>query len=782
MLYLCVLALVTILSKKTLDTAQRWRQKAWFGALCYLALGVLWITLSDAVLAWFISDAQTLSQYQSYKGYFYVSLTAVLAWLLLSQRQRYSRSLAETEDIFSATFELAAVGIAHVGLDGQFIRANTLLCDLLGYSETQLKRLTFQKITHPDDLQKDESALAELLANKIQQYSLEKRYICADGAIIWAQLSVAMVRSNSKPYFISVVKDITQQRQTLLQLEQSELRFRTLLDNAPQLAIQGYLRDGTTFYWNKACEQIYGYSKEEALGSNLLDLIIPSYMRNAVTHAMQQMADSGEAIDSEELALRRKDGSLVPVYSGHAVVKLPDMEPQIYCIDLDLTEHKKQAAELAFLADFDVVTQLPNRQYFYQRVEQAINQASQVNGHCAILLMDLDNFKNINDSYGHAAGDQLLMQISQRLHKCCAPAHTLARLGGDEFGVLVQHWAYSEHLVTLADRLLAQLEMPCKLLDQSEVIITASIGISLYPEHAQNCDELIRAADAAMYKVKQGGRNHVAFYSDELTVQARQRVQLERHLRLALKANKLTCYYQPQIDINSGHIIGAEVLLRWFDDELGFISPDVFIPLAESCGLIHTLGIWVLQSSCKQYVAWQQAGLPAFRLAVNVSAQQFGKASFFAEMQQTITAIGMPPEQMELEVTESTLMLGEANINQLMQQIKQLGMSLAIDDFGTGYSSLSYLKRLPLDILKIDRSFIEHLPDDNEDKQIVRAIISLAHNLNFKVLAEGVETAEQLAFLRQQGCDYYQGYYFSKPIAAADFAALLQQHQQTDNA
>jgi diguanylate cyclase (GGDEF)-like protein/PAS domain S-box-containing protein len=629
-----------------------------------LVLGILWITGSDALLAWLISDTHTLSQYQSYKGYFYVGLTACLAWWLLQKKQHYASSLNAAEH--NAQHQLAL----------------------------------------------------------------------------------------------------------------SELRLRTLLDNTPQIAIQGYLPDGTTFYWNKASEQIYGYAKEEALERNLLDLIIPSYMQDGVRSAMQHMADTGVAVASEELALRRKDGSLVPVYSGHAVIKLPGSETQIYCIDVDLTERKKQAAELAFLADYDALTQLPNRQQFMQLVQQAINNVDAPAEQCAVLLLDLDNFKDINDSYGHSAGDTLLRIVSQRLLRCCNSGAVLARLGGDEFGVLVPKVASVGQLQQLTDAVLQQLLEPCSLGNGQDVTSSASIGISLYPQHANDSENLLRAADAAMYKVKQGGRNHVAFYSDELTAQARQRLLLEGRLRLALQQNQLQCYYQPQLDLVSGELIGAEVLLRWFDAELGFISPAQFIPLAESCGLIHSLGHWVLQQSCRQFAQWRVQGLAPFSLAVNVSAQQFARPQLLAELSQILADTGMPAHCLELEVTESALMLDESRVVALMQQIKALGVRLAIDDFGTGYSSLSYLKRLPLDILKIDRGFIEHIPQANDDKQIASAIIALAHNLNFKVLAEGVETAEQLAFLRQQGCDYYQGYYFSKPLPAADFAALLQQHQQ----
>ncbi|MEH8017305.1 EAL domain-containing protein [Rheinheimera muenzenbergensis] len=747
-------------------------QRPWFGALLYGIFGIAWITGSDRLLVWLFQDLPTLIQYQAYKGYFYIALTALLAWFLLRQKQHYARSLDNTEQQLAATFTYAAVGIAHVGLDGRFLRANAQMCQLLGYSEPQLITMTFRQITHPADLALDEQAVQQLLQGERQHYSLEKRYLRPDNSVVWARLSVALVHEEAKSYFISVALDITQQRQVQQQLEQSELRFRTLLDNAPQLAIQGYKADGTTFYWNKASEQIYGYSQQEAVGQNLLDLIIPSYMHDGVAQAMAKMAATGQGAPSEELALRRKDGSLVPVYSGHAVIKLPDMEPQIFCIDLDLTERKQQAAELAFLADYDPITLLPNRQYFMQRVAEALQLAS--NNHCAVLLLDLDNFKNINDSFGHSAGDELLRLVSQRLQRLCLPEHILARLGGDEFAVLVTKISGLAQLNLLTGKLMQALQQPCMLANKVEVIPAASLGIALWPEHATDPEGLLRAADAAMYAVKSQGRNNIAFYDAGLTVQARQRVVMESRLRSAINLGQLYCVYQPQLELSSGRIVGAEVLLRWHDEQLGQVSPAEFIPLAESCGLIHQLGLWVLQHSCHQVSQWLQAGLPAFRLAVNVSAQQFAKDTMLQQLKQVLKDSGLSAQLLELEVTESALMTDEVRVIDTMHQIRALGVRLAIDDFGTGYSSLSYLKRLPLDVLKIDKRFIEHIPAEQDDKQIASAIIALAHTMNFKVLAEGVETAEQLQFLQQQGCDYYQGYYFSKPLAADDFAALLQ--------
>ncbi|MGP9803004.1 PAS domain S-box protein [Rheinheimera sp. NSM] len=319
-------------------------QRPWFGAAVYLVFGILWISSSDRLLALMISDTATLTRYQSYKGYFYVSLTAALAWFLLSQKQHYANSLRVSERALRDTFDYAATGIAHVSLQGKLLQVNRAFCQMLGFSYTELTQLTFQQLTHPLDLDKDLQALQPLIDGKADEYTLEKRYLRKDGTTLWARLSVAIVRCADSAYFISVIHDISQQRAIRQQLAEDELRFRTLLDNAPQIAIQGYNADGTTLYWNKASEVVYGYSKEEAIGRNLLDLIIPPSMHKAVGTAMAQMASSGVAVPPEELLLQRKDGSMVAVLSGHVVIKLSDGEPQIYCIDVALTGRQQHVS------------------------------------------------------------------------------------------------------------------------------------------------------------------------------------------------------------------------------------------------------------------------------------------------------------------------------------------------------------------------------------------------------------------------------------------------------
>ena len=745
------------------------------GGLMYVLLGVCWILFSDSVLSMLTDNSEQLNRYQTYKGLFYVGLTGLLAWLLLRQHQRLTTTLQASEQAFTDTFEHAAAGIAHVNADGKFLRINQHFAALLGYSQAEMLDMSFHQITHPEDLDNDQQQFIQLRQKITTSYTLEKRYFGKTGEVVWVKLAVSTApdSANTAPYFIAVVQDISAQKLAEQQLLESELRFRTLLDNAPQISVQGYDQFGTTIYWNRASELIYGYSKEEALGRSLLELIIPDEAHDEVRQAMTYMAENAEPIAAEELTLKRKDGSLISVFSNHAVVKLPEQSPQIFCIDIDLTERKRQAQELAFLAEFDPLTQLPNRQHFSNRLTSAVKLAKRNQQFLAVMILDLDHFKDVNDSFGHQTGDELLLQVTERLNLSCRETDTLARLGGDEFVFLVEQLAQPEDAARVADKILQQLHAPFTLELHNDITVAASVGICIYPSHADSAEALLQGADAALYRAKADGRNTYSFYSDSLTIQARARLLLEQRLRNAMKQNHLTCYYQPQLDILSGRIVGAEVLLRWIDPSDGIIGPDTFIPLAEASGLIHQIGNFVLQQACQQGRAWQLAGLPNINLAINVSAQQFNKG----DLQQRITSIlretGFDPSFLELEVTENALMGDEDVVIKTMTALREQGIKLAIDDFGTGYSSLAYLKRLPLDVLKIDRRFIENLPSAEDDKSITKAIIDLAHNLRFKVLAEGVETVEQLDFLREQHCDYYQGYYFSKPVPAATFAELL---------
>lgn len=800
-------------------------------------------------------------------------------------------------DLLSKAVEQSPVAIIICDAEGQISYVNHQFDRLTGlYSE----HILGQQLTsiYPARLQPiiAEEMRQVMAGMELAQGQLE--ITRTDGQVYWQKYCLrSIVDPKQQSHLLLEIEDITIQKCAEQQWMESELRFRTLLDNTPEISVQGYEADGTTFYWNKASETVYGYSKAEAIGKNLLDLIIPDYMREGVKQAITAMAETGTTIPSEELLLKRKDGTMVPVYSGHAVVKLKDKPAQIFCMDLDLTERKRQdealrlssavfnssregilitdtnrriisvnpalvqlfgyseqellgqtptllrsgrhspefyeqmwlmleqqhywqgevvnrrkdgetlplqlsisavfdeqqqvshyaaiftdlsqiratEAEMAFLADHDELTHLPNRHLFLQLVEQALKAARRDCTGCAVLVLDLDHFKDVNDSYGHVLGDELLLQVSRKLKLLCRDIDVLSRLGGDEFAILIHDLQTPEDAARVAMKMIAEFSQPWLLSDQYEITLGVSIGISVYPQHANTTLNMLQGADAALYKAKAAGRNTYTFFSDEFTLGARERLTMEANLRKAIRLGQLQVFYQPQVEIQSGRIIGAEALVRWFEPELGMISPMRFIPVAEACGLINDIGRFVLQETCRQGQQWLQQGLPRLTLAVNVSPIQFKRFDMHALVTETLAETGYPPHSLELELTESALMENEEAVIATLNRLRSLGIRLAIDDFGTGYSSLAYLKRFPLDVLKIDKKFIDDIPASTDDMEIATAIIGIAHTLGFKVLAEGVETATQLEFLRSQHCDYYQGYYCSPPVPAAKFELLLQQ-------
>ncbi|MDP4530041.1 EAL domain-containing protein [Alkalimonas delamerensis] len=751
-------------------------QRPWFGAVLYLAFGLLWISSSDYLLGVVVTDPDLYSQYQTYKGWLYVGFTAAIAWLLLAQRQSAAQQSARARQLYEQTFELANVGIAHVSPDGQWLRTNERMQQLLGYSQLELQSKTFQQLTHPDDLSRDLVQLEQLQTGVRREYSMEKRYRHKEGHYLWCRLGVRKVDNPAfgQPFYISIVEDIDALKKIEAELRAANLKFQTLLDSEAAISIQGYEADGTTIYWNRASERIYGYSAEEAVGNNLLDLIIPEAMAEDVKAATQQMMTTGQAIPSSELVLKRKDGSPVTVYSSHAFLQLPDQTPQMFCIDIDLTELKLKEQQLSYLAEFDALTDLPNRSSFLNQLQQAIERADRHRQLIAVIILDIDHFKNINDSYGHSIGDELLQQVSVKLAAVLRPTDLLSRLGGDEFAVQAEGIAEPEDAARIADKLLQCIHRVWTLRNGMEVKLSASAGISLYPLHEQSAEALLQGADAALYKAKSEGRNNSAYYTDGLTRSARERLALESRLRRALLQEQFVLHYQPQVDTQSGKVVGAEALIRWQDPDEGLIAPNRFIAVAESTGLIHEIGLWVIQQCCRQGAIWLQQGLPPVRISFNVSAHQFQREDLLQQITDILLTTGFDAAMLELEMTESALMSQHDDVVHRLQQLKQLGVRLAIDDFGTGYSSLAYLKAFPLDVLKLDKSFVDQLPSHQQDAAICRAIVTLAHTLGFEVLAEGVEYEAQRDFLQQIGCDAYQGYLFSKPIPPEDFASLLQ--------
>jgi diguanylate cyclase (GGDEF)-like protein len=439
----------------------------------------------------------------------------------------------------------------------------------------------------------------------------------------------------------------------------------------------------------------------------------------------------------------------------------------------DVSAAQAMALQVTHTAEHDYLTGLPNRMLLNDRVGQAIALAPRHGNKVAVLFLDLDGFKHINDSLGHPIGDRLLRSVAERLEGCVRESDTVSRQGGDEFVVLLSEVLHAEDAAITAGRML-QAVAEVHSIDLHELHVTTSIGVSVYPDDGSDAETLIKNADTAMYQAKENGRQSYQFFRPEMNVRAVERQSIEVSLRRALNRQEFTLHYQPKLDLETGKITGAEALLRWTHPTRGPVSPAQFIPIAEDCGLILPIGAWVLREACRQARVWVDAGLPATIMAVNVSAMEFRDGNFLEGLFNILRETGMDPKFLELELTESVLMKHAESTAAILQKLRENGVRVAVDDFGTGYSSLSYLRKFPLDTLKIDQSFVRQVGSDGDDTAIVTAVIGMARSLKLRVIAEGVETPEQVAFLRTHHCDEAQGYHFGRPVTSEQFAALLE--------
>ncbi|MFJ7312738.1 phosphodiesterase DibA [Pseudomonas sp. NPDC098747] len=523
---------------------------------------------------------------------------------------------------------------------------------------------------------------------------------------------------------------------------------------------------GLIVHVNRAFIEITGYLREEVLGQQP-SLFKSGHHPPGFYQAMFSTLESqGEW--SGEIWNRRKSGEIYPQWQTIRVIHDDQgLISHYVAVFSDISAIKHSEHELQYLAHHDPLTDLPNRLLFSDRTEQALASAQTHKRGCALLLLDLDHFKMINDSLGHNVGDRLLKAVATRLQALFGPGITVARLGGDEFAVLAESCPQPGQAAACAQRILDALKEPVGI-DGGELFINASVGISLFPSDALSADQLLRNADAALFKAKSSGRNGYALYTEELTAHAQQRVEIAFELRRALEQQELRVYYQPVHDLKTARLIGVEALVRWQHPQRGLVSPAEFIPIAERTGLIAEIDAWVMQQACRQMCQWQQAGRMLSFVAVNVSSRLFARRELYQQVAQVLRDTGLDPAYLELEVTESAVMDDPEVALEQMHRLRELGIRLAIDDFGTGYSSLLRLKRLPVQKLKIDQGFVAGLPWDEDDAAIVRVIIALARSMGMQVHAEGIEQVEQAAFLLEQECDLGQGYWFGRPVPALD--------------
>ena len=522
---------------------------------------------------------------------------------------------------------------------------------------------------------------------------------------------------------------------------------------------------GKILYSNPAEAEMHGYGVEDLIGKDAR-IFGPPQIWKPMSQPMLK------SFRRETLNVR-KDGSAFPVQLMSDVVSTP--EGTVFATVTtceDITERKKNEETIRQLAFYDALTGLPNRALFNDRLSQELAKARRHKELLAIMFADLDRFKIINDTLGHTTGDLLLKAVSERLKNIIREGDTVSRLGGDEFIMLFPDITSPGDISRIAKKILESLTNVFELND-TEVYVTASIGISIFPENGDNVEILVKNADAAMYYAKEQGRNNYQFYGSAINASVLEKIRMQGNLRKALAQNEFILHYQPQVNLNSGKIVGAEALIRWQHPDHGLLGPQEFIPLAEDNGLISPIGDFLIFTSCAQNKAWQEAGFPPIHMAVNISTYQFIQKGFIKKLSGLLEEIGLEPKYLEMEFTESILMQNSDLISSTLAELKSLGIRCSIDDFGTGYSSLNYLKYLPIDKIKLDRSFVTSLTTNPNDDAISKAIITMAHELNLKVTAEGVENVQQLEFLRSHMCDEAQGFLFSKPLPAKDFVQLL---------
>ncbi|MDG6096263.1 EAL domain-containing protein [Alteromonas sp. ZYF713] len=551
----------------------------------------------------------------------------------------------------------------------------------------------------------------------------------------------------------------------------AELRFLDLICSLAKVSIQGYDKHRNVIYWNDSSEEIYGFPREEAIGKKLEELIIPPPMRNEVLTLHQQWLDQGIPIPSAQLPLQRKDGSIVHVFSSHVMLKANTDSPEMFCIDIDLSEQHAAREKLEQMASTDLLTGLPNRRHLENALQSRIEEAQQTGDKFGLFFLDLDMFKEVNDTLGHSWGDELLQAVSQRLHECLDSKGLITRFGGDEF-VVVSDTLNDTGAGELAGKLTDCFQDAFELSGEN-VRITLSVGISLYPKDGDNAGDLLKNADLAMYDAKAKGRNRYEFFSQSLASQLQEQRTLAAQLHESLNNNEFELVYQPQFDLSTGGIAACEALLRWRPtQEVTSVSPGVFIPVAERTDLILHIGRWVMEQACRQVKAWREQGIK-IRVDINVSGRELVEPGYFVGLDDCRARHGLEPQDIGIELTENILIKAGSEALEELKKQREKGVEISVDDFGVGYSSLSYLKHFPVSHLKIDRTFLKDAPESAYDGALMEAIVNVGHKLDLFIVAEGVETEEQSRYCQDLKVEYAQGFLYAKPMPARELEKLL---------
>jgi diguanylate cyclase (GGDEF)-like protein/PAS domain S-box-containing protein len=705
-------------------------------------------------------------------------------WYLrdITEHVRADKSLKESEGKFRAITDAAQDAIIMVDNEGAVLFWNKSAERIFGYSSREAVGRGIHSLIVPEKFQKEHlqgfgsfktTGEGPLIGKTVEVPAVRK-----DGTELFIEISLSAVMLRGAWCATAIARDVTERKRA-----DAEMRKLSLAVERSSDWVLITDRHGVVEYANRAVEEMSGYAKNEILGKTPRIFKSGKHSKKFYKE-LWTMLLSGRTFRAI-ISNRKKDGALFELF--HTITPLKDDKGKLthfISTAKDLTQLQLLEEKVYRLAYYDELTGLPNRAFHKKLMENTIARAKRYKQKFGVLFIDLDNFKRINDTLGHDSGDLLLNIVARKLSSVLRSSdyvarsraeegkNMLTRLGGDEFLAVLPDLLEAQSAAQVARRILNALSEPFDLTGR-EVVITASIGISLYPDDGEDIEDLLKNADVAMYHAKDEGRNNFQFYSKAMNAAALELLAMENELRKALEHDELVLYYQPKLNAATRTIIGMEALIRWRHPDKGLISPGRFIPLAEANGLIVQIGEFSLRTACAQMKQWQDAGLNPGSVAVNVSGRQFSQKNLVEVVNSALEDAGLSPECLELEITESTIMRDPEEAVRVLLELKAKGIQIAIDDFGTGYSSLSYLKRLPLDFLKVDQSFVKNLASSHSDRAIVLAIIAMAHSLNLKVIAEGVETEEQLSFLLEQGCDEFQGFIFSQAVPAPDFSKLL---------
>ncbi|HYW03025.1 MAG TPA: EAL domain-containing protein [Gammaproteobacteria bacterium] len=734
--------------------------------LLYVAIGAAWILLSDRVIGAVGLDPRVLAWAHTLKGWAFVAVTAlVLLWALYRDQRtlaRAGRELATSEERYHRVFQNITDGVLLTIPGGDILAANAQACRLLGRHEGELLALGMGGLI---------GQVEGGLNRADTGYRGRLRIRRPDGGSSLVEVRTSRFDSlRGEVREVVILRDLSEHMRAEQQLK---LAVRALDSTDEGVAILDQRR--RVLSANSAFRRITGYQNRELLGRPAGMLRSPR-QESATWEGIWRAVASGSTW-SGDTWIRGHGDPAVPVHLAVRSIAAdrPDRDPHYVLVLTDASGHGDFQSRLEFLAHHDTLTGLPNREHLQDLAHDAVRRVAESGDTVAMLFLDLDNFRDVNDSLGHLAGDELLQEVAKRLRKGLREDDLVARLGGDDFVVLLDELRQGADAAVVAEKLLRELAPPFRVAGH-ELFVSASLGISCYPADADGADTLMRNADAAMHRAKELGRNTYQFYSAEMNTQAMDFLVLTNQMRQAFQKDEFFLEYQPVVNLKEHRIIGFEALIRWRHPEMGSIPPDLFVHAAEKSGMIGALGEWVLHNACRQARLWQDAGFPATRMAVNLAAPQFRNPNLVEELTRILVDTGMQARYLALEITETMFMENPERTREILNELSAMGIAVAIDDFGTGYSSLSYLKHFPVDYLKIDRSFIRGVPDDPDDVAITRAILALANSLNIRVVAEGIESERQRRFLVDAGCLEGQGYLFSRPRQGAGMTQVLERH------